>query len=598
MPVQSPISVLGLGQCGSNVALSLSVSVDPLAPFGIKDLVSVKLDLRDLHRLFVKTFLGRHDVNAATFASHDFYIADMNIQNESYINGLKIDAMRPYVERHPTATYDDFKSHYATLSTEVLFGDTDRDLFDKLKRNPNLGKNVVMLRFRRPDAQSDDDFFKDGAGGLQVISEYRAAADKDLYSRISKQRHGTMIAMFAAGGGTGAGSVLSLLSRYRRDTNRYTLALGVLPGINEATSYSRAGRFICRFLGKELDQRFDSLFLFSNYAAMTVLSGEGINDSKVPAYAAVNDYLNKFVYHYTLINQPSNQPLLGKVFDPNDFKVGLTGISAVGFGSSRGKPTTIVDLLLAALSPLHVDSERMNGLGVSFGSDIERYTNARTILKALFDSHADPEALTKLSADLAKVTRFYHTIKSIRIIFFLQDHTRVPEVLKAQQALARVASALDLSPDRTISMSVYKSSQTKDDCCMVIVQGAYMAEILNLFQYFVEASFLSGNGSHDNSLNETFLEIIDSAKTVRAGEAAAEKLVTRMSNLLSGIKMDQEQFTDAEVAVIQGNADLKATSKDPVFQQYLVRRADMIKAGCELLELCFLPKAPFRMAPF
>ena len=127
----SPITVVGLGQCGSNVTLALSLAIDPLviAHPALKGLATVKLKAKLTDPWdAIKKLLKRKKGNgvAQLDSQHDFYIADMNLQNRAYIDELKIQAIR---SAPAGQTFEQFLEFVKETNHYLTFTARDKGLY-------------------------------------------------------------------------------------------------------------------------------------------------------------------------------------------------------------------------------------------------------------------------------------------------------------------------------------------------------------------------------------------------------------------------------------------------------------------------------------
>ena len=584
----NPVSVLGMGQCGSNIAFDLSIEIDPLAPFAppLAGLAKINISLPaiDFSKMFRR---NSPDSSRPFYADHDFYIGDMNVANESYNKGLKISAIRDFLLTSPTGSYEELLS--TPEVREIPFNNADKDIFDAVKKNPSYVANVELLSFRRADSE---DFYRDGAGGLQFISEYLAVHDSDLYSKIKQRDDGTMIGVFSAGGGTGAGSVFGILSKYKRDSARYTLGLCVLPARNEGDSSKRAGRFLARYLSTSKPERFDTLLLFSNYAAMTVASDytQDLDEAHTTALAAVNRYLTRFTYYYSILNRPSTRPLLSKVFDPADGRSVLCDPSFVGFSvGESGDSYDPSDLFLRAFSPAHFESGYMRGLGVSFGSEGEIYKQIHSLLRQIFAGVRERKPVEDAVAELTKVTKFYKTLKRLLVFFFVQEDALATRITDVQNALSKFVDSLT-GGKVTISLMAYSGRHVRENCVMVLCSGGLTLELHQSFLAYIKEAFFSSDDERFRLFSKSFMGVLASCHAPLTSNKFAEKKEEVSALLSEYIKEDVEIFTEGQWGSIAARPSFRALVDSEEFEAFRVGKADLIEAGKALIDLARVPQ--------
>ena len=100
----------------------------------------------------------------------------------------------------------------------LSFSLADKEIFQQAIGRSQSQVKITPLVFEDADGSA----FVDGSGGLQFISEYLASTNRSMFSRVAGRDNGTLIGVFAAGGGTGAGAVLGALSTYKRTHNGFT----------------------------------------------------------------------------------------------------------------------------------------------------------------------------------------------------------------------------------------------------------------------------------------------------------------------------------------------------------------------------------------
>jgi len=572
----NPISVLGMGQCGGNITFELTLEIDPLTIISpeMTGLIKVKIGFSK-----VLEYIRSRNGNSSFYQGNDYYIGDTNIANESYNLGIKISEIVDFIKRNPN---DDFV-HFLKEKSEnnpynLVYRERDRELFNELKKKKNI--QLKHLSFKRTKT---DGFFADGAGGLQFISEYLADNDTELFEKIAKREEGTLIGIFSAGGGTGAGSVLSLLSKYKRKYSRYTLGLSILPGVNEGDASIRAGRFLTRYLGTDGTERFDTLLLFSNKAASTVLENYEWEEN-VSSYKIINEFLTRFLYYYTLINRPTTKGIT-KVFDPSDARANLSKPGFVGFSSLK-KETKYdpVELFINAISPPFMQNNKMQGLGVYFGNDFGKYEKIRSVLYEIFNQKSFDERKTAVDR-LNNLTGFYKTIKSIYFFYFISENSSDRDIQKIQASITSFFNAVTEGGKVKISVFIYSSQEVRENCLMSIAVGGVIDELYLHVQEFIYSAFFQDAKEDYLDFQEEFIALVQScfgkmtSQSISEKESQLEKLVNKY------VRYDNEQLTASELVAVKGNANFRVILEDPDFKDYLVTKEQLSKALKYLLEI-------------
>lgn len=621
MPL-SPVTVVGLGQCGSSVTLELSARVDPLqalnpALTGLAPLqAAMKLQIDDPVKL--ATAIGealsatlqralsvfrRKPAHLGAKSHFDFYIADMNHHNIRYLDLVKAEQIRSYRARNPSASFDEFLEDI-DFEFPGIFEGSDRRAFET-----NATQMVKPLTFKQP---AGNRIFLDGAGGLQYISEYLAATDLALYEEITKHQSGTLVGIFAAGGGTGSGSSLALLSKYKRDpaAGGYTMGLCVLPSSTEYEAEPRAGRFLTRYLSTEPSRRFDTLLLFSNDTASHVAAaalkqllpaalrlGEGpaLTPTKI-ASDVVNAYLAQYIRYHSEINQPSSKPLSSKIWDPADGTVSLQGPSFIGcaFAGQDGV-FDATDIFVRALSPLRADfiAGRLEGTAMSLGRG------------------GDGDALAKLETDLHGVLRgdsaslptIYTTIKKMRLFFFVssgasdEERTLISHRISVFESEIRTLLHRLAEGEVGINMASYEADVPFHGL-LLTAEGGFVPYVYELIVEYVKHSFFAGQEqAFEGQFLPTLNGILQKARTLRAEQQIFRELEEELNTTVGVLLRDTEEIPENELNAILGNKTREAIYRNSDFSRYLVTRSDVLRALEWLVFTAMKPTTRVR-APF
>ena len=199
--MSNELSILGFGQCGSRVAVELSASFNPV------DIVS-GVPAFSLKLLWEK-FGRKRPEPTAEFPL--FYIADLNRSNDVYVYYTKAQAINEVLDQ-TDKQLSNREIVERVRSPSIRLDRSDYALIDQVRTQRATLEKVKALYFA---AGSKPLLDVGGAGGLQYLSEAIAAQDKRLLDDIDKRTGGALIGIFALGGGTGSGSLFSVLKHYR-----------------------------------------------------------------------------------------------------------------------------------------------------------------------------------------------------------------------------------------------------------------------------------------------------------------------------------------------------------------------------------------------
>jgi hypothetical protein len=598
----SPVTVIGLGQCGSSVTLELSARVDPLqalnpASTGLALLeAALRVEINDPAKFATaigeavsatiqgarSMFRRRPDHHGAK-GHFDFYIADMNHQNNRYLELLKAEQIRGFRARNPRASFDEFLEEI-DFEFPNIFEKSDRRAFET-----NAAQSVKPLTFRQP---AGNGIFLDGAGGLQYISEYLAATDLTLYEEITKHQSGTLVGIFAAGGGTGAGSSLALLSRYKCDpgTGGYTMGLCVLPSSTEYESEPRAGRFLTRYLSIEPARRFDTLLLFSNDTAshvaaaalkQIVAAAPGIEanpeltTTKI-ASEVVNAYLAQYLRYYSEINQPSSKPLSSKIWDPTDGAVSLQGPSFIGCAfAGKDGAFDAADIFARAISPLRADflAECLEGTAMSLG----RAGDGNALAQLTSQLHG---ALRGESISLPAV---YTTLKKLRLFFFIssgateEERTLISHRISIFEGEVQSLVRRITEGEVGIDMASYEADVPFHGL-LLTAEGGFVPYVYELIVEYLKHSFFAGQErSFESRFLPTLNGILQKARTLSAEQQAIHELEAELNASLGELLRDTEEIPENELNAILGNKTREAIYRNPEFSRYLITKNDVLR---------------------
>jgi hypothetical protein len=586
---ESPITVVGLGQCGSNVTLALSLAIDPLVIVnpGLRGLATANLELTlsdpwgSLRRWFDN---NKKKASGAPSWHHDFYIADMNLQNRAFINELKIQAIRstPNVQ-----SFEQFLEAAKVSHPHLSFSLADKELYQQAIGRSQSQVKITPLVFEDAEGSA----FVDGSGGLQFISEYLASTTRSMFSRVAGRDNGTLIGVFAAGGGTGAGAVLGALSAYKRSHNRYTLGVAILPDRHETSAQVRAGRFLVRYLSRDLAERPDTILMFSNEAGYRALADEQtkkqLQELQLQAREAVNWYLKEFLFFYTQINQPRNEPLIGKVFDPNDFRYSLSGTAFIGFSASPSGEFEPARLFGEALAPMRFGKSSIAGLAVGFGFKPAQSRQILDDLKGIMDGDGDSAARAER---IRESSRFYGAIKQLCVFFFVTNKMYANEI---NGMLPRIHECLEVLTGGAPSLVVasYYLEGLPENAVMIIGNGGYIGESLRHIEAYIKDAFFVGE---DKKAEEAVKAIRDAIQKCN-GPLDSEQVIKERDALVETMRtmrdVGHEQLPAEVASALAATEKLRQVVNAKDFAaQYYVSWEDVITAASNLVGWAVIPK--------
>lgn len=594
-PVASPVTVLGAGQCGSKVTIGVSLSLNPFAiPGGaVGPSMVVKGEVTtDTNTIaaYLRCLFGRAKQASSAPIPHDFYVADMNLQNATYIDLLKRRLMASYLSTTKAPSFDDCTKYIKALEPHLRLESTDAAVFSRIAS----GKEPATGSLKALSFSYEDTLFADGAGGLQFISEYLALQRNGLAETMRAERNGTLIGVFGAGGGTGAGGVCGALAKYKEKTGRYTLAIAVLPTLAEGVARINAGRLLTRYLSRPMARRLDTLLLFSNAAASRALSqtfASGNRASRLDAMSCINTYLTRFLVAYTQINQPSNRPIWGKVFDPADFRVNFSGPACIGFASGDAKTTDVDSLLSAALAPCTLSATGdLCGLSSDLAEEEGQSVPAQEIAEDLRQILRSDHGSTLAAERLRQRATAYRTLKQLLVVYFVRDNI--------SDALANLETRLikafrDITGGRVqVTLAGYQIESAEDDAVMVIASRVALPELIRHFLSYVDVAFLAGREDESDALREAYLAIIDRLRAPHSQKAREEILAEARALFSNALSAEAcETLSRGAQGAIAARKEFVSILATPQFKEsYCVWANDVVKAASEIAEWAVPPR--------
>ncbi|NVO22633.1 hypothetical protein [Donghicola mangrovi] len=479
----SDLSVLGFGQCGSKVAVELSANFNPakiLKGEGIFELAFK----------YAKERVTKTPAFKGGDSSPAFYIADLNSNNDLYVYFAKAQAIYEVAKKKKNFSELEIMEHINQKNPGFL-DDGDLQIVSEIREKGEAFSLVQALHFEIKNKPLLD---QTGAGGIPYLSEAIAESDDHLLSAIDQRHKGALFGVFAMGGGTGSGSLYSVLTRYRKAVGRYTVGVGILPENTSKNPVANSGRYLAKFMGALPQDRYHTLFLFSNQAANEALQISDAGPESDPM-SIINSYVSRFVKDFSNINSSKTITKFGKDFDPRDASLFLNGVCSVGHASSNDFNAR--DLFSKAMSPLALSAsveEGLTGLSVKVTRKSETQLANRSIEKLvesicrnLFQGD-EPDA-DEVEA-LMCATPFYRTIKSVYVFIFLRNSSDSNNAFSAKQAVINFFKAIAGS-EVSVEINCYYTPESKESQSSVLVamNGAFSFEMYESMMGYVQEAF-------------------------------------------------------------------------------------------------------------
>ncbi len=525
------IAIAGFGQCGSHIALEIATLFDPRADLSREPHTATSRLVGGLAR----ALLGTHRRGDAARAP-EVYLADLNTSNEIYSLYMKsrsiqsqIGAGLPSARMRRGPSIRDLQDH----EPELGFTDGDAWLVERIANNPDAASTITPLRFSVGGVPLLD---LGGAGGIQALSEALAEQDTTMQSAIVRFADGMFVGVFAVGGGTGAGSLFSVLSRYKESVNRYTVGIGIMPAQTEPNCTANAGRYLCRFLGTPLQHRYHTLFLFSNECADVALTATDgtVYDKGAGAKAAINAYVREFVAAFTMMDDPMSETLIGKSFDPMDGKTYMNGLATVGRaagdaatleGPASGEPT-VVDLFVDAATPMRLarprDGGALSGLAVPIcsGSAVDD-SRVRELVGEILAGVTSGDSLAIAVDDLRALTPYYTTISRVYVLYFVRDRDpgTLRDIVALKSDLAQFFELVAGAPV-DVSVSAYANPTVATSVCQLLVFDGASPRVIDHILDYVRVAWFDDSDDAYASFYEDLLPCLSEAYRIATVDAA------------------------------------------------------------------------------
>ena len=514
------IKILGFGQCGSKIGIEVSASFNPASV--LEGTGPIRATFRAFFEYFRPSTLDQ-------IKCPQIYIADLNADNDVYMQYRKMEAIRTQLEANNKLTTSDIIARVNESNTTVDLHEDDGRLVEQVRSNRPALAMIRALYFSTPN---DQILQTGGVGGLQHISEMIADQDDRLLNSIDASGSAPVVGIFSLGGGTGSGSLYSVLTRYREKHHSYTVGIGVLPERNVEYQQINAGRYITKFLSASPRHRFDTLLLFSNDVATRLLQQSEIQSGAEPQ-AIMNEYVASFVHALSLITDKGTTTLGGKLFDPIDSRRFLSDICTVGYATSSDK-FSAKEMFISAISPMSYSKGSITGVAVSVSStsDQDRLPDIGEMIVEVTDGLERGRVEARVVERLQAEGAFYRTTKAVHVFFFLNSRKQYAEVFKFSRVIVNFFSAVAGAGVSTDVCSYFVDTLQKS-CVLVLFSGSFCYEIYASVLTFVSERFiLDDEGRHyfHNEYSNVLSEVGGATQRERD-----DGLAERVDNLLDEV---------------------------------------------------------------
>lgn len=506
--MSNELSILGFGQCGSKVAVEISASFNPTNVLRGEGPLSVSF------RYFSEK-LGsppKEDIGKRPA----FYIADLNASNNVYVYFTKAQAIRNSLNQIEGLSPSEIIKKVNRNSGGLLLEENDIGMVEQVKKQKQALEMVNALYFAVNNRRLLE---LGGAGGLQYLSEAIANQDSNLLKSIDNRQGGALIGIFSLGGGTGSGSLFSILTKYRSAVARYTVGVGVLPTRQNIEEFSNAGRYLTKYLGSSSEERFHTLVLFSNEAATNVLIEDGSQNEETDALKIINEYISAFIHDFSLINDDKTITKFGKLFDPMDGKHFLSGICTIGYSS--GEVFSASEFFACAISPMSIQGKALSGLAVRVTREEHGRSEDQEIADLIERIVSGLESGEETQTDIDKLrslTPFYRTIKSVRIFYFIKNTSYQQPAFQFQQLIYRFFQAV-AGEGVSVAINCYytPASESRENSILVIFGDAFTFEIYESVMQYAQRAFIK-RGDTEPNFAEAFNAKLESVKRVEQAD--------------------------------------------------------------------------------
>ena len=509
-----------------------------------------------------------------------FYIADLNTNNNVYIFFTKAQAIRNHIEQLEDLSPSEIISKINKASSGIRLEPGDAKIIEQVKQQNEALKMVNALYF---EANNKPLLEVGGAGGLQYLSEAIAEQDTKLLESIDERQNGALIGIFSLGGGTGSGSLFAILTKYKNTVHRYTVGVGVLPTRQNVNEFSNAGRYLTKYLGAEIKDRFHTLMLFSNEAANDVLMQGNLPDG-TDAVKIINGYISAFIHDFSLINDNKTMVEFGKLFDPMDGKNYLKGVCTAGYCAAEA--FSAKDFFTKAISPLSYENASLSGLAVrvtreEFGTGQQEEISLliRRIIDALYEGD---EPAGKDIQKLRSSTPFYRTIKSAYVFYFVKNSSYQTPAYTFQRTINQFFQKVS-GKQVPVSVNCYYTpeSDSRESSVLLMLGGAFNFEIYESVMQYAQRYFIK-SGEVEPNFSKAFDGMLDEVKR-RESSSIDSEFPESIETVLVDTNCEIIETTAEEnSAEIFGHPDLKSVMNTERLERILIKRGTLKAALVEI----------------
>jgi len=594
--MSNELSILGFGQCGSKVAVEISASFNPTNILKGDSIFGFCFK-------YMSEKIGRQkreDIGQ----SPAFYIADLNTSNDVYIYFTKAQAIRDNLNYINNMQPREIIERINKNNKGVLLEEGDTEIVEKVKKQNEALKMVTALYF---ESNSKPLLEFGGAGGLQYLSEAIAEQDTKLLKSIDTRQGGALIGIFSLGGGTGSGSLFSILTKYKNLIHRYTVGVGVIPNRENTEEFANAGRYLTKYLGSRNEDRFHTLILFSNEAARDVIIDEKMLDNANPL-SLINNYITSFIHDFSMINDNKTITQFGKLFDPMDGKRFLSGICTIGY--SYSDDFSAKELFVNAISPMAYENKCLSGIAIRLTNsqhDRTKENEIKNLLLSLINKIDEKKDIKEINEfdeinEIRSITPFYRTIKTVRLFYFIKNTDYQSEAYKFQRTISQFFQHI-AGDDVSVSINCYftPESESRNNSLLIIIGGAFSFEIYESVIKYTKQSFVQKDKDDEvKDVEDSFNELLDDVKRTRSSG-----LPTDISNKVDTI------LTDCNCSTIEGtkskdninifdHPDVKSFLNAEKLEKILLKREKIKTAFEEIVENFTLGEKKFetKINPF
>jgi hypothetical protein len=594
------VSVIGVGECGTRVALELGVELQ----FGMLGEFFESLGL-SIPKAFVKLLYRREKWKNSlpNDARPNIYLGDFNRSNRIYVDAKKSSVIQQYLNENPNASENSIlrvlrsDEKYAKLG----FDDNDIDLIGKIRKRSHPYPQFEMLDFYVGDELI---LAPDGSGGIQYLSEAVTDNNSDLRRVIEKKASRIIFGIFGLGGGSGAGATYSILSKEERRKSRLSVGIGVLPNAGEENLFRNSGRFFVRYLSTDVERRFDKLMLFSNRAAHIAAEcyRERRSRDNMIERELINKYIAMSIFSVSALNSRNVKVVSGKAIDTLDCKREWPTLGTIGLATKREGEPDFKELFGLALSPMSITDEGLCGLSVTVGKgeDSERIKKHISDLLASGDGVQAEKTINSLRS----ITGFYRFIRSVHVFYIVKSSSSTAgmeaAVSQANQLLFSLAGA-----EVQTGFSSFHFDGLNDNILLLLIDAGPSQDLIESVMRYLKPAFLSTDEVRTLEFSKTLQKGIVAIRDTESSQLANEKIEEVENELINIIVRGNEGRDDfvetrtkEEISLIEDAEWVPEALADIENSEYLVRTSGVKKAIRSILSLAKRSRTSFAVESF